>query len=260
MRLTLTLFHDGALGDGDSCGGCDSDDEGDASDTSDVSDVSDSSDASDAADSSDPSDAALQMPPTRVTPLIRPTRRTRPMHGFQDTSDVSDPSDPTDSSDASDASDPISEPPSWPEGAELTLEGATETEISVSWPAASDDETGLVYELALDGTDVTVISETSYTFTGLIVEQAYVVSVVARDADGQSTEALTLTVSTQDLISPTFPADPVVELSDATETSLSLQWSPADDNVAVTGYQLTLNDTMARTSTDALLPWVASRL
>ena len=132
------------------------------------------------------------MPPMRVTPLIRPTRRTSDVTDASDTtdtSDVSDAADPTDSSDASDASDPISEPPSWPEGAELTLEGATETEISVSWPAASDDEAGLVYELALDGADVTVISETSYTFTGLIVEQAYVVSVVARDADGQSTEA-----------------------------------------------------------------------
>ena len=58
----------------------------------------------------------------------------------------------------------------------------------------------------MDGADVTVISETSYTFTGLIVEQAYVVSVVARDVDGQSTEALTLTASTQDLIAPTFPS------------------------------------------------------
>ena len=46
----------------------------------------------------------------------------------------------------------------------------------------------------------------------------------------------------------------MVELPfEATETSLSLQWSPAEDNVAVTGYQLTLNDTMARTSTDALV-------
>ena len=108
----------------------------------------------------------------------------------------------------------------------------------------------MVYELALDGVDVTVISRPD-TFTGLIVEQAYVVSVVARDADGQSTEALTLTASTQDLIGPIFPADPVVELLEATETSLSLQWSPAEDNVAVTGYQLTLNDTILRTSTDA---------
>ncbi|MBT6488733.1 MAG: hypothetical protein HOK97_03160, partial [Deltaproteobacteria bacterium] len=213
----------------------DSSDASDATDSSDSSDPSDSSDASDATDSSDSSDPSDSSDASDAT-------------DSSDSSDPSDSSDVSDATDTSDASDPVSESPTWPEGAELNLGVVTETAITVSWPAAIDTEPGVVYSVSLDGSDEGTTSETSYTFTGLTINTSYNLSVIARDTDGQETAPLSLTASTVDLTAPSFPASPVVELLEASEISLAIEWSEASDNVGVTSYRITLNESSTRTS------------
>jgi chitodextrinase len=99
-----------------------------------------------------------------------------------------------DSVDAQTKSCPDTQAPSAPSG--LATTGASQTSISVSWTASTDDVGIAGYDLYRDGTKVDSASATSYTFGGLSCGKSYALAVEARDAAGNRSAAPAITAST----------------------------------------------------------------
>ncbi len=117
----------------------------------------------------------------------------------------------------------------------------TATTAALQWAASSSDDVAC-YEITVDNATETVRNITQVTLTGLTAETGYTASVVAVDAAGNKSAALTVTFTTgaADAQAPTAPAE--VEVQGITSSQATLRWSPATDNVAVAGYQIKLGE------------------
>jgi chitodextrinase len=78
----------------------------------------------------------------------------------------------------------------------LAATGATQTSVSVSWGASSDNVGVTAYRLFANGASAGSTSATSYDFTGLACGASYLLGVEARDAAGNVSQRTTLTAST----------------------------------------------------------------
>jgi chitodextrinase len=132
-------------------------------------------------------------------------------------------------------------PPSTPSA--LRLSGATDTSLSLSWTASTDNVGVMGYRVFVDGASKATTNGTSYTFGGLSCGKSYTLGVEAYDAAGNVSTRATLSGSTAacpassgDSTPPSTPS--ALKLSGATDTSLSLSWTASTDNVGVTGYRV----------------------
>jgi chitodextrinase len=100
----------------------------------------------------------------------------------------------TTSVDAQTKSCPDTQPPSPPQN--LATIGATQTSISVSWSASTDNVGVGGYHLYRGGAKVDWTSATSYTFGGLSCGTSYALAVEADDAAGNRSVASATTAST----------------------------------------------------------------
>jgi chitodextrinase len=122
----------------------------------------------------------------------------------------------------------------------LAKTGSTQTSISVSWSASSDNVGVSAYGAYRDGAPIATPASTTYTFTGLACGTAYALAVDAADAAGNRSAQATLNASTSacppppDGEAPTTPGN--FRSTGATTTSVSLAWNAATDNTGVTGY------------------------
>ncbi|MEM1340502.1 MAG: fibronectin type III domain-containing protein [Bacteroidota bacterium] len=90
---------------------------------------------------------------------------------------------------------PDTTPPSAPTG--LTSTVHTDTTISLSWNAATDDVGVTGYRVFANGNPITIGNSTSYTLTNLTPDTAYSVTVTALDAAGnESSNSTGITVTT----------------------------------------------------------------
>jgi chitodextrinase len=128
------------------------------------------------------------------------------------------------------------QPPSAPV---LTSSSRTQTSINLSWTAATDNIGVTGYDVFVGGikNNTSLLTGLTYTVSGLTASTSYSVYVVARDAAGNRTNSNTLSVTT--LSNDTqAPSAPVLSSSGKTETSISLSWTAATDNVGVSGYDV----------------------
>jgi len=129
-------------------------------------------------------------------------------------------------------------PPSVPAG----LQGAavSPTRIDLSWNAATDNVAVTSYDLRRDGSIIATVSGTSYSDPGLAPDSAYVYSVRARDAAGNTSAfSSSVTVSTpasSDTTPPSTPAN--LQGSAVTPSRIDLTWSTASDNVGISDYDV----------------------
>jgi hypothetical protein len=126
----------------------------------------------------------------------------------------------------------------------LTVGTVTATSIQITWPAGADNVAVTSYETSLDGTSWTDRGNVlTYTFSGLNASTSYTPRVRAKDAAGNvSTPALQVTQSTSaatDSTPPTLTGS--ITPSSITLTTYSLAWPAGADNVAVTGYEVSLD-------------------
>ena len=117
--------------------------------------------------------------------------------------------------------------------------GSTQTSVSLTWSASSDDTGVTGYTVYRDGASAGTPAGTSYTVTGLSCGTSYLFAVEARDAAGNRSAQATLNASTSacpvpDTQPPTAPGSPAK--SGSTQTSVSLTWSASSDDTGVTGY------------------------
>ena len=89
---------------------------------------------------------------------------------------------------------PDTEAPTVPTG--LTTSNVTDTEITLSWTGSTDNVAVTGYDIQLNGSDVTTVTGTSYTYTGLSASTSYTLGVRAKDAAGNTSAYATTTQST----------------------------------------------------------------
>jgi len=135
--------------------------------------------------------------------------------------------------------------PIWPAGS-LSVSDVVDNELTLTWSGAMDDLGVTGYKIYRDGSVIdTVYSEAapSYQVTGLTAGTEYTFKVEAGDAAGYwSTDGPSKTVTTAvsggDASAPTWPAGSTLTASNIAETGLTLTWTPAEDDTAVTGYKI----------------------
>lgn len=129
---------------------------------------------------------------------------------------------------------------------DLSSSNLTQSGFTLSWEG-SDDNIGVTgYIVYINGVQNSTPSGTSTAVSGLSASTTYQVTVAARDASGnvsQASEAIEIT--TPDTQAPTTPSG--LTASNITQNSFTLNWLPSTDNVAVELYLVYRNGTLVAT-------------
>ncbi len=116
----------------------------------------------------------------------------------------------------------------------------TQSEVTLSWTASSDDVAVVEYKVYRDDVQITTVEQNEYTDTGLAASTTYSYTVSAIDAAGnESALSAVLEVATAaapDTEAPSVPAE--LSASEVTATGVKLTWAQPADNVGVTGYKI----------------------
>jgi chitodextrinase len=120
------------------------------------------------------------------------------------------------------------------------------TSITLAWDAATDDVGVTGYKVFRDGVFVAdVTTGTSFPVTGLSCATSYILEVSAFDAAGHDGPRGSLTATTSscpptgDTTVPSTPAN--LHSTDSTQTTATVAWDAAQDNVGVAGYLVFLD-------------------
>src|SRR5437762_2119802 len=144
-----------------------------------------------------------------------------------------------------DSTGPDTVAPSTPAG--LTASAASSSRINLSWLAATDNVGVIRYSVYRDGVQIASVPGTSYSNTGLSAGTTYSYTVAAsdaaRNASAQSSAVSATTKAPLDTQAPSIPTN--LAASAITPTTLTLSWNAATDNVAVAGYRVYRNGTLA---------------
>lgn len=119
-------------------------------------------------------------------------------------------------------------------------------QVSLSWPAGSDNVAVTGYEVRRDGTLIAAPSDTTYDDDNTTVTSTYHYEVVALDATGNSSVPLSRSVYVADLAPPTTPGS-VTVVADGAQ-SVAVSWTAATDNVGVDHYLVSIDGTLAATT------------
>ncbi len=132
---------------------------------------------------------------------------------------------------------PDTTPPSAPTNVTAVKTGPRT--VSLSWTAATDNGVVAGYRVRRDGVRLADPTGTSFVDSTVVDGYSYRYEVRAVDAAGNLgpvTAAVPSPISLPDVTPPTAPGS--ASLVAPTSTSTSLSWTPATDNVAVTGYRV----------------------
>ncbi|MFC5528204.1 fibronectin type III domain-containing protein [Cohnella yongneupensis] len=135
-----------------------------------------------------------------------------------------------------------------------TLSSPSKSNVTVdlSWSGATDNVGVIGYDVYKGGTLYGSTAGTSLTVSGLTPSTAYSFTVKSKDAAGNvsaSSNTLNVTTAAGDTQAPTTPTG--LSVTDVTDTTVGLAWSPATDNMAVTGYDVYSGTTVVGSTTGA---------
>ena len=129
--------------------------------------------------------------------------------------------------------------PNWPDGAQLVASKVTANSLLLAWPPAQDDVAVTAYDVQQNGMSVASVSGTQAQIEGLSPWTEYNFSVRAKDAVGNISKGkLTTSLQTPDTSAPGWTDGDALVVSNLTDTSLTLSWPQATDDVSVTGYKI----------------------
>ena len=130
--------------------------------------------------------------------------------------------------------------PSVPSG--LSASAPTQTSLSASWVASTDNVGVTGYGRYSNGVLVSNGTGTSFSFTGLACGTSYTLAVDAFDASGNRSAKASVVATTSACIDTTPPTTPGnLVATSATQSSVALSWAASLDNVGVTGYSVYRN-------------------
>ena len=127
-----------------------------------------------------------------------------------------------------------------PTASTLSSSAQTNTSVSLSWTAATDDTGVAGYNIFKDGNlETTLGNVQNYMVTGLSANTTYNFTITAVDAAGNESVASNTLVITTDLSNDNqAPSASTLSSTAQTDTSVSLSWTAATDDTAVTGYNI----------------------
>ncbi len=140
--------------------------------------------------------------------------------------------------------------PTWTAG-ELMVNAITETSVTLSWSGASDAEGVTSYLITYDGVGSTgsaLSTTTNITISTLIADTEYTFTVEARDDAGNESTDGPSVMDTTDAVDPDPDETPptwtagIATLDNITETSATVSWSGATDDIGVVDYTLNYDD------------------
>src|SRR2546422_291567 len=139
--------------------------------------------------------------------------------------------------------------PSTPAG--LTASAVSSSRINLSWLAATDNVGVIRYGVYRNGVQIDIVAGTSYANTGLAAATTYSYTVLAYDtswiASAQSSAVSATTKALADTQPPSSPTN--LAATAVSSSQIDLSWSPATDNVGVTGYRVYRNGTLSASPT-----------
>ena len=139
----------------------------------------------------------------------------------------------------------LGKPPSAPPSFAVT--GSTTSTVSLAWTAVVG---ATEYDLTANGAFAGKTATTSFTLGGLACNTTYKLAVTAKSTAGKTSKASTLTTSTascSDVVMPPTGPTGLTEVSSST-TSATVAWADSTDNVAVTGYAVSVDGTSIATT------------
>ena len=135
---------------------------------------------------------------------------------------------------------PDTTPPSAPTN--LTASNTTDSTTDLTWNPSSDNVGVTSYDVYQNGSFRANVAGTFYQVTNLTPDTSYGFYVIARDAAGNTSLASnTVNVTTDVFVDTQNPTAPTLSASNTSETTTSLSWSGATDNVGVTDYDVYQN-------------------
>jgi Zn-dependent metalloprotease/chitodextrinase len=146
-------------------------------------------------------------------------------------------------------SGPDTQTPAAPTG--LSSSSITETTFTLNWNAATDNVGVTGYDVYSNGSLLGSVTGTSANITGLTASTTYAMTVKAKDAAGNISSASgalnVTTANPPDTQAPTAPTS--LSSANITNSTVSLSWNAASDNVGVTGYDVYKNGSFLATAT-----------
>ncbi|MBL9191582.1 MAG: fibronectin type III domain-containing protein [Opitutaceae bacterium] len=138
-------------------------------------------------------------------------------------------------------------PPSTPTG--LSTASISGTSFSLSWTSSNDNVGVVGYEVLTGGNLVEQVPGNSIAVSGLVPGATYRMSVVAIDSAGNRSAAsgLVEVTTSADTTVPSTPAS--VAVSAISRVGATVSWAASTDNVAVTGYEVYRDATLAGSAT-----------
>ncbi|MCP3802169.1 PQQ-dependent sugar dehydrogenase [Allokutzneria sp. A3M-2-11 16] len=129
---------------------------------------------------------------------------------------------------------------------------ATPTTVALAWDAARDNVGVVGYDVYQHGQHMKSVTGLSTTIDGLTPNTEYQWTVFAKDAAGNVSAASNEVViktppAQQDTEAPSAPTN--LARGTVGPNSVGLQWSPSQDNVGVTGYEILRDGQVAATAT-----------
>ncbi|MFD0672790.1 fibronectin type III domain-containing protein [Cohnella sp. GCM10027633] len=134
----------------------------------------------------------------------------------------------------------------------LTSPSKSNVTVDLSWSGATDNVGIIGYEVYRGGTLAGTTAGTTFTVSGLTPSTAYSFTVKAKDAAGNlsaNSNTLSVTTAAGDTQAPTAPTG--LAVTDVSDLTVSLAWSPSTDNMAVTGYDVYSGSTVVGSTTGA---------
>jgi PQQ-dependent dehydrogenase (s-GDH family) len=127
--------------------------------------------------------------------------------------------------------------PSVPNG--LSASNITQNSLSLDWSPSTDNVGVEGYDVYQNGVKINtvLVNSTSFNVTGLQAAVAYTFVVLAKDLAGNtSAPSSSVIITTPDTDAPSAPGNP--SAFSVTNSSATVSWSAATDNVGVTGYDV----------------------
>lgn len=152
--------------------------------------------------------------------------------------------------------------PTWVISSVVTASGIGMNSVELNWTTATDNNKVVGYKVIynLDGVEKVkfVYPARTIKITGLEPDKEYTFTIEARDVAGNwSDDGPSVNVRTsemEDSVSPTWPSGAALTVSASSDTSVTLNWPDAVDNVEVTGYMVKVyqNGELLKTSAVAV--------
>ena len=132
----------------------------------------------------------------------------------------------------------------------VTLSNITLNSINISWSASTDNFGVTGYNIYVDGILEAQTTNTNITIVALNTNTDYNFTIIARDLINNMSAAATISGKTlEDTEAPSIPTN--LSISNETDSSVKVSWTPSTDNNAVHGYEVYVDNSLKETTTNS---------